>query len=115
MGYYSDVSIICKEKAFENFKKAWEEVDFRPDRILKNDDAYFLIWEWVKWCDYYPEVQKIIEVMDKLDEQMDDEYGYSMIEIGEDNYTNTRGNQTFERFYVVVQANVPEGMAEIEV
>ena len=45
MGYRSDVSIICKEKAFENFKKAWEEVDFKPDRILKNDDAYFLIWE----------------------------------------------------------------------
>lgn len=115
MGYRSDVSIICKEKAFENFKKAWEEVDFRPDRILKNDDAYFLIWEWVEWYEDYPDVDKIIEVMNDLDEQTDDEYGYSMIEIGEDNYTDERGNQDFDGFYVVVQANVPEGMAEIEV
>ena len=36
MGYRSDVTIRCEEKAFQMFKTAWEKADFKPHRILES-------------------------------------------------------------------------------
>lgn len=53
MGYRSDVTIRCEEKAFQMFKTAWEKADFKPHRILELGEdgnyTYILNWNWVKW------------------------------------------------------------------
>ena len=39
MGYYSDVTIRCEEKAFEMFKEAWKKAEMTPDKVLKTNDG----------------------------------------------------------------------------
>ena len=122
MGYRSDVTVRCEEKAFQMFKEAWEKFDFKPHGIFESVEAggytYTLIWSCVKWYDDFEEVDGIMDVCYSLDEKNEDGYAYKMIEIGEDNateeYANEVGYDVFADFYVVVDVNLPKDIREIE-
>ena len=122
MGYRSDVTIRCEEKAFQMFKTAWEKVDFKPHRILESGEdgnyTYILNWNWVKWYREFEDVSEIMKVCYELDEKDEDGYAYKVIEIGEDNateeYANEAGYEVFDDFYVVVDVNLPSDIRELE-
>ena len=122
MGYRSDVTIRCEEKAFQMFKTAWEKTDFKPHRILESGEdgnyTYILNWNWVKWYGEFEDVSEIMNVCYALDEKDEDGYAYKVIEIGEDNateeYANEAGYEVFDNFYVVVDVNLPSDIREIE-
>lgn len=122
MGYRSDVTIRCEERAFQEFKTAWEKVDFKPSTILKAREdgkyTYILEWEWVKWYQDFEEVEKITNVCRTLDGKNEDGYAYKFIRIGEDNATEEFGNETgldeFSDFYVVVSVNLPKSTTRVE-
>ena len=114
MGYRSDVTIRCEEKAKDLFKEAWSKVDFAPDVIGMSgevgNETYTLNWEWVKWYGEFEEVDAIMDVCKSLDGNNEDGYAYKLIEIGEDYATeercNDRGNEVFADFYVVASVNL---------
>lgn len=122
MGYRSDVTVRCEEKAFQMFKEVWEREDFKPNRIFESGEdgnyTYTFVWNWVKWYDGFKEVDAIMDVCYTLDEKNEDGYAYKMIEIGEDNtteeYSNEAGYDVFADFYVVVDVNLPSDIREIE-
>lgn len=92
MGYYSEVGIKCREKAFEMFREVWSKNNMCPDEILfdKECNEYLIAWDCVKWYDAFEDVSAINEIMDKLDDMPDadieaeDGYGYAFTRIGED-------------------------------
>lgn len=92
MGYYSEVGIKCRKKAFEMFQEAWNEHNIYPDVVLidKERNEYLIAWDFVKWYDEFKDVSAITEVMDNLDDMPDsdieaeDGYGYTFTRIGED-------------------------------
>lgn len=123
MGYRSDVTIRCEEKAFQMFKTAWEKVDFKPHRIYESGEdgnyTYTLNWNWVKWYEgCFEEVDAIEAVCTSLNDNDEEGYAYKIIEIGEDNaikeYANDSGYGVFEDFYVVIDVNLPLYIREIE-
>lgn len=122
MGYRSDIAIRCEEKAFQEFKTAWEKVDFKPSTILSTEDdgnyTYILEWNWVKWYQDFEEVEKITEVCRTLDGKNEDGFAYKFIRIGEDNATEEFGNEVgydvFSDFYVVVSVNQPKNTRRFE-
>ena len=122
MGFRSDVTIRCEEKAVNLFKEAWQKVDFKPHRFYVSGKdgnyTYTLNWNWVKWYDGFEEVDAIMDVCYTLDEKNEDGYAYKMIEIGEDNstevYMNELGSDVFSDFYVVVDVNLPSDIREIK-
>ena len=63
MGYYSDVTIRCEEKAYEMFEEAWKKVDFKPCKVYEtnesNNHTYVLQWIGVKWYYEFDEVELI--------------------------------------------------------
>lgn len=66
MGYYSEVTIRCEEKAFEMFKEAWKKTEMIPDKVLKTNDGtedYIIQWQRVKWDTYYLDVAAINDVI----------------------------------------------------
>lgn len=116
MGYRSDVTIRCEEKAVNLFKEAWQKVDFKPGKIYvsgeKGNCTYTLCWEWVKWYDGFEEVDAIMDVCNSLEGNNEDGYAYKLIEIGEDYATEERcndtGNKVFADFYVITSVNLPD-------
>lgn len=92
MGYYSEVGIKCREKAFEMFREVWNEHNIHPDVVLidQGRNEYLIAWNCVKWYREFQDVSAITDVMDKLDDMPDldieaeDRYGYTFIRIGED-------------------------------
>lgn len=119
MGYRSDVTIMCEEKAYEMFKEAWGKVDFKPNHIYvsEKNNQYTLQWNWVKWYEDYEQINEITKVMDNLDKHEEEEgHAYKIILIGEDNAIEERKNKgawnAFEDF--VVDVNLPSDNKEIE-
>lgn len=116
MGYRSDVTIRCEEKAINLFKEAWQKVDFKPHRMYvsgeKGNCTYTLCWDSVKWYAGYEEVEAIMDVCNQLNEYVESGYAYKFIEVGEDNATEEYGNETgydvFSDFYIVVDVNLPK-------
>lgn len=116
MGYRSDVTIRCEEKAKDLFKDVWSEYDFAPDEICLSgevgNETYTLKWEWVKWYEGFDEVDAIIGVCNSLEGDNEDGYAYKLIEICEDYATyeraNDRGNEVFADFYVITSVNLPK-------
>ena len=47
----SNVSICCAEKAFHAFRNAWKQTGLRPDKVLKDEGLYYIIWEDILWDD----------------------------------------------------------------
>lgn len=47
----SNVGICCAEKAFQAFRNAWNQTGLRPDKVLKDEDLYYIIWEDILWDD----------------------------------------------------------------
>lgn len=92
MGYYSDVGIKCRKKAFEMFREAWNEHNIHPDTVLidKEHSEYLIAWNCVKWYGKFKDVSAITDVMDRLDDMPDadieakDGYGYTFARIGDD-------------------------------
>lgn len=122
MGYRSDVTIRCEEKAKDLFKEAWNKVGFAPDVIGMSgevgNETYTLQWEWVKWYEGFEEVDAIMDVCKSLDENNEDGYAYKLIEIGEDYATEERcndtGNKVFADFYVITSVNLPDDSRPFE-
>ena len=121
MGYCSDVSIICKEKVFEELKNAWISVDLKPDRILNNGDEYIVEWYSLKWYRGYTDVEAIEKVLSTYgmeDYCTQEEYAYKQIIVGEDNateeYANEIGYDVYDcDFYTSVVIEHPSGFVEI--
>lgn len=119
MGYYSDVTIRCEEKAFEMFKEAWKKAEMTPDKVLKTNDGtgdYIIQWNMVRWDTDYPEVAAINDVIKKLNELQDpsdtkDEgLGYKFMRIGENlGDIETDQNDWEIELYVIQCADIPDG------
>lgn len=119
MGYYSEVTIRCEEKAFEMFKEAWEKTEMIPDKVLKTNDNtgdYIIQWEMVRWDTDYPEVAAINDVIKKLNELQDpsdtkDEgLGYKFMRVGENlGDIETDQNDWEIELYVIQCADIPDG------
>ena len=119
MGYYSDVTIRCEEKAFEMFKEAWKKAEMTPDQVLKTNDGtgdYIIQWNMVRWDTDYPEVAAINDVIKKLNELQDpsdtkDEgLGYKFMRIGENlGDIETDQNDWEIELYVIQCADIPDG------
>lgn len=119
MGYYSEVTIRCEEKAFEMFKKAWQKAEMTLDKVLKTNDNtgdYIIQWEMVRWDTDYPEVAAINDVIKKLNELQDpsdtkDEgLGYKFMRVGENlGDIETDQNDWEIELYVIQCADIPDG------
>lgn len=119
MGYYSEVTIRCEEKAFEMFKEAWKKAEMTPDKVLKTNDNngdYIIQWEMVRWDTDYPEVAAINDVIKKLNELQDpsdtkDEgLGYKFMRVGENlGDIETDQNDWEIELYVIQCADIPDG------
>ena len=48
MGYRCEVAIKCEEKAFDLFQKAWQKVNFKPDKVFTGN-FNILYWARTKW------------------------------------------------------------------
>lgn len=89
MGDWSEVAIKCKPKAYKMFE-AFLGKEIFPDKIYRHvSDTHILYWELGRWDEYDEEVQRITELMDKLDELGDefgnkDGYGYVFLRLGEE-------------------------------
>lgn len=119
MGYYSEVTIRCEEKAFEMFKEAWKKAEMTPDKVLKTNDGtgdYIIQWNMVRWDTDYPEVAAINDVIKKLNELQDpsdtkDEgLGYKFMRVGENlGDIETDQNDWEIELYVIQCADIPDG------
>lgn len=119
MGYYSEVTIRCEEKAFEMFKEAWKKAEMTPDKVLKINDGtedYIIQWQRVKWDTYYLDVAAINDVIKKLNELQDpsdtkDEgLGYKFMRVGENlGDIETEQNDWEIELYVIQCADIPDG------
>lgn len=119
MGYYSEVTIRCEEKAFEMFKEAWKKAEMTPDKVLKTNDGtedYIIQWQRVKWDTYYLDVAAINDVIKKLNELQDpsdakDEgLGYKFMRVGENlGDIETDQNDWEIELYVIQCADIPDG------
>lgn len=119
MGYYSEVTIRCEEKAFEMFKEAWKKADITPDKVLKtNDDTgdYIIQWGTVKWDTYCLDVAAINNVIKKLNELQDpsdtknEGLGYKFLRIGENiGDVETDQNDWEIELYAIQRADIPDG------
>jgi hypothetical protein len=119
MGYYSEVTIRCEEKAFEMFKEAWKKAEMTPDKVLKTNDGtedYIIQWQRVKWDTYYLDVAAINDVIKKLNELQDpsdtkDEgLGYKFMRVGENlGDIETEQNDWEIELYVIQCADIPDG------
>lgn len=119
MGYYSEVTIRCEEKAFEMFKEAWQKAEMTPDKVLKTNDGtgdYIIQWNMVRWDTDYPEVAAINDVIKKLNELQDpsdakDEgLGYKFMRVGENlGDIETDQNDGEIELYVIQCADIPDG------
>ncbi len=88
MGYRSDVTIICRKKAYELLHEVCTQHNFVPG-IAQDGEFYVLRWGWLKWYEEdacYPEVQAVTEVLRKLDDTdaEDVAYAYKQFVFGED-------------------------------
>lgn len=86
MGYRSDVAIKCESKAFEILKKEIKKGIISPHKIYQDEFGYTLLyWEWMKWYEDDPEVQKVTEIMCDLNHFVETEgYGYVFVRLGEE-------------------------------
>ena len=123
MGYYSDVTIRCEEKAYEMFEEAWKKVNFKPCSVYEANEngnhTYILQWIGVKWYYEFDEVESIMSVCNLLNKNNEEGYAYKCIEIGEDNatdeYANEIGLDVFADFQVIVDVSLPSDIIEIGV
>lgn len=90
MGYYSEVGIKCDEKAYEMFMQVAKENNIIPECVYKEGDGdatqYTMLWNCVKWYDYFSDVKAIENVMQQLDQTHEagsyDGLGYKFVRIG---------------------------------
>lgn len=117
MGYRSDVTICCEEEAYKIFQELIENggsTEYQPN-VRKANNLYLIEYEWVKW-DYFTDEHKILC---SLNEKSEEGYAYKMIEIGEDNRTETTGNErgyeVFEEMCEEVILHLPEEYEAVSV
>lgn len=124
MGYYSEVGIKCREKAFEMFREVWNEHNIHPDWVLidKERNEYLIAWNCVKWYSEFQDVSAITEVMDNLDDMPDsdieaeDGYGYTFTRIGEDTCDiESRTNNYEVELWVRRELDIDPGWKELDV
>lgn len=94
MGYYSDVTIRCRESAYDKFKSLWQNIEGFPEptNIRRIDDDFYIQWLNVKWNNYYldfnlsPEnyVDNTCDSLDEIDTKTDPASSYCMCIIGEE-------------------------------
>lgn len=93
MGYCSDVSIMCEEKAFSVLKDIFLDKDnfIVPDRVkqvteFESKKVYLVEWYDCKWFDDFIGVDKIMQALHKFEEELEDAKGYEFyfIRVGED-------------------------------
>ena len=64
----SNVSICCAEKAFHAFRNAWNQTGLRPDKVLKDEGLYYIIWEDILWDDVLnAKVKPLFDLMECFD------------------------------------------------
>ena len=113
MGFRSNVYIKCEEKAFELFKDAFSKAEQNPDSLEKTEnDIYKFSWNWIKWNQYYGDIQVFEDILSQLcSEEFDllEGYAFKAIWIHEDDSTeirmNSSGDNAFEDFYITVDVS----------
>lgn len=90
MAYFSDVTLISKNKAYEQIKKVWEENNLIPDSVKfhKDSNIYVVNWSRIKWYSYFPDIKAIESTLKSFDEKEPEDYSYKLLCIGEDDRTN---------------------------
>lgn len=91
MGFRSQVQIGCGEKAFnEYFKPLFlehkEDRDFaKPDSIVRCGSLYVIKYDWVKWYEFYSDVQAIENIVEELIDKDEEGYEVKRLIVNEDN------------------------------
>lgn len=117
MGYYSEVAIKCEEKAFKLFEEVFskKELYVEPDHIYKDGDDYIIHWDWIKWYDGFEGVDAITDVMETLNDNTTDGYGYRFMRLGEDdNDTETMENDYDIDLWMIRKIDIPDGLPELK-
>lgn len=76
MGYRSDVTIVCGEKASELLQKACGKHDFMPD-VKLDGEFHVLCWDCVKWYESNLEVQALNSMLDRLNKMKTKDFAYA--------------------------------------
>lgn len=113
MGFRSDVYVECGEKAFELFRKAFKETNFRPHHLEKTDEGvYKFSWGYIKWYHCYEDIKVLDELFELLctsEFNDEDDYAFKVIWIHENDTTyvkmNASGEVRFSEFYVTVDVS----------
>lgn len=101
-------------------KEACKDADFYPDKVLKDNDTFICRWDWCKWYEEYPEIEAVVNVLNKLDDEHDpsskDGLGYKFLRSGED-YSDieerSNDNDYDLDLYVVHEIYVPKDLEEV--
>ncbi|MBO6131026.1 MAG: hypothetical protein J6P28_03560 [Treponema sp.] len=98
MGFYSQVQITAEQNAFGMFKDTLDKHELKYE-VSGTDNSRVIKIDWVKWYPHFDEVKAVEEVMHRLNEIYEEDYGYKMIVLNEDNtyerYCNERGDEHF--------------------
>ena len=113
MGYYSDVKVICGNKAYEELKQVWEKVHLTPNRVTSDGKSSWLIeWDYVKWYPNFEDVNAIEKTVNRI--AYDESDGIYFVRVGEDindveYFGNDKGyDLTDYEFYPTVIIEVPD-------
>ena len=92
MGYYSDVRVVVtkdglkrlRELVRDELEASGEDYNLLDNAVLKYNSSYkqvMLCWDYLKWYDYYKDVDAVMQALDNLHEEG---YSYCFSRIGED-------------------------------
>jgi len=86
MGYHSNIAVVIKRQAYSKMMDSFNQTQLDLIKkvvdeavVHKKGDGILLVWDDIKWSDFFPEVKLMINAIDNL--EYDD---YSYLEIGED-------------------------------
>jgi hypothetical protein len=69
MGYRSDVVIVIMTKHLVKESPIFDEEMLRPEETLVQGEWTLYHWNWIKWCDYCPEIGAAEDWLAALPEQ----------------------------------------------
>lgn len=88
MGYRSEVTLGVDKKLYQKYKSKVSNPSLLREALeeceaIHESEGYFLFcWSWVKWYPDYGDVRVVEELIDLIEEE--DEEGYGFIRVGEE-------------------------------
>jgi len=115
----SDVTIICQEKAYEQFAEAWQGADYTPSiKVGHNTEGtyYMLKWSDVVWNGWNPQVGGVLNTLEVLNGISMDGYAFRCVEVTEECEIFSIISDPEDVFYdfcVSIEVLWPEEMKEL--